>query len=587
MITSTFFQFTSTVLLSDLSLQILPGDPVQTQNIYYDYIFDPTNTSTRGPYNYVETIGRFTLNKPLVNPTFAELNGAAVKQSGISDTGPTLRSFLPISSSGDRGILSRYAGKSTVLDLRVTCVQPNITNLIWDGTNYFIGAYPYLTGEIRPKLGLNLDHMNVPDTPVPFDCYGAKYVPDDNVMTICELANSGLLHDDGGYSGGLYSSFRNRNQTRAQNGGAYLITSFNPQVGPEWVSIPNPPSNFSGPYTGIELLWFTSCYTALDAVDRLIEATSSQNRTEPTPKWYGNTTYSQKDIIAQLIPSSIGNMTVEDRGILQLAPAEGESWVHPLSSELGGDGPIDLNELPSWATSAVELPWLINSLHWASGFYIGEGTVLVSEDTPQKTLQGCTGVQLWLKDMFYAFMRPENGGTAVALQSFFTVLASLQYYDRLPEYTKETSASITNFGAHLAARGPYRWDLNVNRSIEIDGFIVDAQFDKEYTWKGKIPPFFTLTLVFVVIHYFVVVSISFWFIKESKLTRLGDPWQAITQVTAGDQSSRLLEVSRSVHVDRQAAQMEIKKMGLDQTCVGIKQDTEGAVALEARRAKTQ
>lgn len=64
-------------------------------------------------------------------PSFAEYHEgvAADGTSGVSDTGITMRAFLPITGQENRTFIHRYEGMSRVFDTRVVCVRPNITDL--------------------------------------------------------------------------------------------------------------------------------------------------------------------------------------------------------------------------------------------------------------------------------------------------------------------------------------------------------------------------------------------------------------------------------------------------------------------------
>jgi hypothetical protein len=64
-------------------------------------------------------------------PMFAEYTNGQSSDglNGLSDTGLTMRAFLPISNPQTRSSIHSYEGLSTVVDARVACVRPNITNL--------------------------------------------------------------------------------------------------------------------------------------------------------------------------------------------------------------------------------------------------------------------------------------------------------------------------------------------------------------------------------------------------------------------------------------------------------------------------
>jgi hypothetical protein len=117
----TLIQATSIVLISDIGLSRVPGDvstvPINFGFNYYDskgIETDPPITSRGTAWNW----------KPALYSTFAEYSEPPFTQEGVSDTGLTLRAFLPFGSAQTRGPIRSYAGKSTVLDARVTCQVP-------------------------------------------------------------------------------------------------------------------------------------------------------------------------------------------------------------------------------------------------------------------------------------------------------------------------------------------------------------------------------------------------------------------------------------------------------------------------------
>lgn len=87
-------------------------------------------------------------------PVFAEYaNDSTIDRTdGVSDTGVTMRAFLPL-NEGDRAAVLHYQGPATVVDTRVTCVRPIIDNLhVLNGTGR--RAIPVLNGtaSIPPEL---------------------------------------------------------------------------------------------------------------------------------------------------------------------------------------------------------------------------------------------------------------------------------------------------------------------------------------------------------------------------------------------------------------------------------------------------
>ena len=57
---------------------------------------------------------------PVQWPTFAEYSEPPIQQTCVSDTGRSIRAFLPFGVE-DRQLIRNYSGKALVLDTRVTC----------------------------------------------------------------------------------------------------------------------------------------------------------------------------------------------------------------------------------------------------------------------------------------------------------------------------------------------------------------------------------------------------------------------------------------------------------------------------------
>lgn len=114
-------QFSSTLLVYDLNqLSVLDF----TRTVSHPYrALNTTNIALEGnAYDYYR-------RRPEVFATFAEYTSMAKGENGVNDTGPTIRAFLPIANQTDRERLQKYKGTSRVLDMRVACVRPQVTNV--------------------------------------------------------------------------------------------------------------------------------------------------------------------------------------------------------------------------------------------------------------------------------------------------------------------------------------------------------------------------------------------------------------------------------------------------------------------------
>lgn len=124
LLTSILLQFTSTVLLSDLTQDNLPGSVNRIDSLF---TFSPNQTylefpqtADAAPYYASDNLADF--------PDFAEYSEAMTPDWSMSDTGPSFRAFLPIPQQDDREDLLKYQGKATVVDTRVVCFAPTFIN---------------------------------------------------------------------------------------------------------------------------------------------------------------------------------------------------------------------------------------------------------------------------------------------------------------------------------------------------------------------------------------------------------------------------------------------------------------------------
>ena len=123
--TTILSQFTSTALLSDLSLTPMLGLPSSTI-LSSHFIYNTTDKT--GPLHQ-KTRGSSWLRVPAFYPVFAESSNPGTEQvPAVVDTGPTLRAFLSLAEQESRFNVSDYKGMATVFDSRMVCVRPELEN---------------------------------------------------------------------------------------------------------------------------------------------------------------------------------------------------------------------------------------------------------------------------------------------------------------------------------------------------------------------------------------------------------------------------------------------------------------------------
>ncbi|KAH8895484.1 hypothetical protein GQ53DRAFT_839090 [Thozetella sp. PMI_491] len=119
-------QFTSTVLVSDLSTGPLAGS-AQSNVTSVAMSFQNVNLTA---LRLVGQTPYFAVN-PSSFPTFAEYQEDASmigpgSDDVVRDTGLTYRAFIPFGDESARTSIQQYSGAATVLDARVVCVRPKV-----------------------------------------------------------------------------------------------------------------------------------------------------------------------------------------------------------------------------------------------------------------------------------------------------------------------------------------------------------------------------------------------------------------------------------------------------------------------------
>ncbi|KAK6527647.1 Mitochondrial outer membrane protein iml2 [Orbilia ellipsospora] len=599
--TSTILIFTSTILLSDTAVQPIPSRSTDL-SIRLDYNWTVTNDIFLDKpgyraFSYTPIIGNtyWRSNYPIVFPTFAEYSpGTSVAQTpNVSDTGPTVRGFLPFFSSEDRSRLQSYKGKAIVWDSRVVCQQPVITNFKTITKRFNIIA---ISGNIRRSVPLDIIEDSEPASTY-FWCPISNYSV-FNKLILCQLSNTDVCDDPASpsptnktecpptnYAGGLKSIFSSDPSKRTpRNGGAYMIlnrTSTSDLEGyldanPEWAEVGTTNKLF---YPGI----ITSlCYTSLDAVDRDVEISSSKLQAERNFASYNFTSgvYNFDAILPQLVPDN-SNPEPEARGLFSMVPSE-KGWATAGSDGIGSDGPwtppvsrLDFQHVP-FLIDALTLKYRQQVAASADATrdttttyqIYGNYTVMldddyIEEEITQSTTAYAMAGKSWMNDLFVAAKDHVNGNTAVAFQSLLTVIASNAYYDLVQKLDRSENVTVTTFHNVSSPGGPYGTRRGSNEfSNEQAGLFSDYI-------RGGFPVGYTIVAVVLAIQIIVAAAIFVKFALETTLTRVGDSWQALAQVNSEDLPALdlFMRLSRKTNSNRSAITKEVAAAGMKKTRV--------------------
>ncbi|KAK6363284.1 Mitochondrial outer membrane protein iml2 [Orbilia blumenaviensis] len=548
--TSTLVQFTSTVLLSDLYVDMIPGNPVHA-NLSIDWRFDGVGFRWAPTSSEVMWGG----NKPNFWPAFAELTGPPLEQEGVADTGMNVRAFLPYPTAESRQTLRSYDGKAVLMDTRVTCQRPVLDDLImytlshdgeWDTI-----FQPVLKGTVESSL--NTPRFNASDRPTPFDCPFSRLNPKS--FAICELHNVKMrtpAYMEQLYAGSLVSEFRTFppvSPLQNTSGAAYLIMTVNntnlPLSNGEWATfeVTSPGDGRNTTWTRKSIVGATVCYSALDTVIRDVKISSTTNRTEPLLSWNETAkNFNWESVYQQLLPGSKSNLTFEQRGVMKLEPPE-DTWASPESLEPGTDGPV--SNLISGSIYQTQYPYITETVHlWhpGQGWQYGNYSVILDDKFWAWHLQyGAwpqVGGALWVKTLFERLVYG-NDTVADAMQMILFTLSGMAYYDQLPQYNNWKEVDTLAYVPALHPGGPFG------------------------TTRTELPVGYTIVMALVAFHVAVFLYVFWLFAYKTGFSRLGDTWMAIAHVVDATLTDGMLEVARQVRAGRSDAASAAPTAGVE------------------------
>jgi len=144
-------------------------------------------------------------------PTSAEYSEQPFVAPGVSDTGLTLRAFLPFSSARLRENVWNYTGKAYVLDSWVMCQQPILYNetmaynsnaLTINGSLLALVNTPQLMNAMSPNANGNYGLAN-------FSCIARVDMgyPNEWPITLCQLSGGSDSEEFTSDTGNEYERF--------------------------------------------------------------------------------------------------------------------------------------------------------------------------------------------------------------------------------------------------------------------------------------------------------------------------------------------------------------------------------------------
>ncbi|KAF2169929.1 hypothetical protein M409DRAFT_19547 [Zasmidium cellare ATCC 36951] len=530
-----------------LRLGTLPGLPTQSVIQYdFDYPLDDTvdvyqNSSTNrtlpsGWYNY--GVPQYTLQpreptwmrSPPTYPAFAEYARPAAKREGIEDTGLLVRALLPFPDAQSRENIRNYTGKALVLDSRVSCQRPELSDLhfLYQMAGNMVRIVT--SGTFAPSMFA--ERQWSPSRSIPFECSVfviGEAMEDEAPPAVCQLQENSMdwLSDPDTYywgnrGGGLVSEFSNlTNMTQLHEwatelhqetfitwGTAFLVfnaTSYESQAsGSTNYSMKDDETarlRNNGIWTevltntGMANFSVSLCYAAWDTARADVNIFSEKNRSEPISLY-------QTDVSWQfgLGTTLEADYSVESRNILSL---EGkDSWItHP-------DDALPFNLMPfvqnfgdaSRSFSPQRLAAFHMQGNWTTVLHVAtpgqEDTLRMSNGAVDYENPMTTMADDNIAILFKTFWL-QSYSLARTLSSMITVLSSMAYYDQMPRFR------------NMAGTTQVFW-VNVVYPQAHTGFVVIA--------------------VVLVIHNVIIGLAVFWFLTHAGSSLLGSHRQSVAQV---------------------------------------------------------
>ncbi|RYN73554.1 hypothetical protein AA0120_g12602 [Alternaria tenuissima] len=303
-LTTILANITSTALLSDLRLDVIPGN---LETVYSSFGVNLSSGRESGNDNVYEDFWR---RRPDQYPSFAELSYPAITARRMLDTGLQVRAFLPIASSDRRSKVRTFSGTAGGVFVRTVCVRPRLDAVFTE-----VELENRLTGTVWPDLyDDDVTRFGSSSEGKPFDCRTAN--DDDSRAYLCYFNSNGFLNFtkvDFGMSAGMLDTIVI----------PFLVLSFDKDFEPE----PNEDSvwtrfeqtdNTAANETKSTSIAVSACVSMYRDQYLHIEATRESNITEPSLAWdFSSQRFSTLPIRRQLGSERLDTST-DERGIFKL-----------------------------------------------------------------------------------------------------------------------------------------------------------------------------------------------------------------------------------------------------------------------------
>lgn len=438
--------------------------------------------------------------------TFAELSEPFEDRSGFHDTGHTFRAFLPFEEEAQRTKLRRLRGPMPVIDQRVVCASPPLTNLTLDAT---VQTSLHLSGQIPTE---DLIH------PLLLHSYSEPYInftcklptalfSNNNTVGETSLCvprpgvNWTIINEDTLIEPYSLPSTSALFMVLDVTSTAAIISAVSRIRALQTIRTDGPWTILSNGSAHIEALRVSACLTNLAMKPFTVGMNSTSDNLEPKTSWDFHTDrYNTELSRLQLgVSSPTNTSSTNHRGILTLEPrSQWETFDIPA-----GTPGIEADPTPFFVIILDNFPtFFISSLN-----YTFDPGVILSRKLPRLILGNAHSTHV---DLFQDTLIT-TASPALALQALLTRICQMAYYEQLVKLTTPVTA-VTAFS--LTATIPVRWT----------GFI--------------------LGMALILAHFVIVMVIAVLFVRSTEVSLIGSYWQTVAQVVSKETGPILEEADR-------------------------------------------
>ncbi|KAH7412271.1 hypothetical protein DE146DRAFT_274512 [Phaeosphaeria sp. MPI-PUGE-AT-0046c] len=491
-------QFTSTILLTDF------GDTRIVMEFQHDNItfglnrnvstgVNPQGINTYGGLDYWKT-------GPASYQRFAEFKEDGSQTEDFVDTGKTLRGFPPFRNDSQRNLLRDYSGPMTVVDTRVICVRPTVSNVTVDVDP--IQDDPTINGRFSWKTSVPNLEANKADQEKGFEINCTVPTAGNyNVTKDWQISSCFIGVDVARLLGGIISDDRNADYPLGHTSANLLLNAtgnwrdwekaFSNDTRMEQTETSKPLwTHFTRSNVTID---FSLCFVNPLPASYEVEVSSDRDGLDLGILWNSKTASFNTSLVRHMYGTT--KATIEERRQLQL------------------------KNKSNWTTSGVDRVWNITTEEFIWNTLSRYDYASVHSSDPM------AGVGVGLTTMFTSGALPDysvhrihaaifqdiikrTGNPAVAFQTLTTILLQMAYYDFLSEY------DVT---------APAKWQASATLNIPNQ-------------WKA-----FGVVLGLLVVHFTLVITAIRLFLARTEMSLLGNAWQAVSQVVSADTAGVLHE----------------------------------------------